>query len=115
MQARFGTFGDVKSARLVMSKSTGQPKGTAFIEYHAPAAAAAAAAACAAGRAGRGAGVTLKGRTLEVDLALSQAGARQLAANMSGLPADRRNLYLAKEGHIEEGSAAWNGMSSHDK
>lgn len=29
--------------------------------------------------------------------------------------ADRRNLYLAREGHIEEGSAAWEAMSEYDR
>jgi hypothetical protein len=28
---------------------------------------------------------------------------------------DKRHLYLAKEGEITEGSAAWAGMSEHDR
>jgi nucleolar protein 4 len=114
-QARFDVFGPVKSARLVLNKETGKPKGTAFIEFRESAAAAAAAHASAQARSGRGVGVTLKGRPLDVDVALSQQGARQLAAATGTGPEDRRNLYLGKEGTIEEGSAAWRGMSEHDR
>jgi RNA recognition motif-containing protein len=118
-----------------MNKSTGQPKGTAFVDFKAPAGAAAAAAACARARAGKGPELQIKGRPIEVDAALDQDGARSLAvahAVAKGAPgyaggaaggaagkgakgADRRNLYLAKEGAIEEGSAAWQGMSDYDK
>jgi nucleolar protein 4 len=58
---------------------------------------------------------------MEIDAALDRDGARTLAAVQAaaagGGPAakDRRNLYLGKEGHIEEGSAAWQGMSEYDR
>lgn len=136
-QARFDRFGAVKSCRLVVDKTTGKPKGTAFIEYKAPEPAAAAAAASGRAREGKGPHVTVKGVTLTVDLALTQDDARRLgveqgsatgprgsgphqqgstaAAAGAGGKFDRRNLYLTKEGFIEEGSAAWAGMSENDR
>lgn len=79
----------------------------------------------------------MAGGPLEVDAAVSQDKARTLVADQIGLPvkagaaaagtlraagdkakgtsADRRNLYLAKEGEILETSAAWGGMSEQDK
>lgn len=70
---------------------------------------------------------------LSVDLALTQDDARRLAqqglAGSGGAQgggaggkdgggskgSDRRNLYLLKEGFIEEGSAVWAGMSENDR
>jgi nucleolar protein 4 len=128
----------------VTDKTTGKPKGTAFIEFKAPEPAAAAAAAAARARDGKGPAVTVKGVTLSVDLALTQDDARRLgaergsgpgggaqglaaagaagaaggkgsAAGPGGKGADRRNLYLAKEGAFEEGSAVWAAMSENDR
>jgi nucleolar protein 4 len=129
LQARFDRFGPVKACRVVMDKATGKPKGTAFIEFRAPAGAAAAAEACARARAGKGPDVTVKGAKLNVDLALTQDDARRLGQEQGGVPGagqtagqsnkggkfDRRNLYLAKEGFIEEGSAQWEAMSENDR
>jgi nucleolar protein 4 len=125
----------------VTDKTTGKPKGTAFIEFKSPEPAAAAAAAAARARDGKGPDVTVKGVTLSVDLALSQDDARRLGAERGSGPggggpkglgsaaagagkglavgpggkADRRNLYLAKEGAFEEGSAVWAAMSENDR
>jgi nucleolar protein 4 len=118
----------VKACRIVVDKTTGKPKGTAFIEFkdHEPAAAAAAASARA--RDGKGPGVTVKGVALTVDLALTQDDARRLGVERGVPPGggvqgsavlggkyDRRNLYLSKEGFIEEGSAVWAAMSENDR
>lgn len=58
------------------------------------------------------------GRQLDVDIALTQDSARNLAtnraANKSAKP-DKRNMYLSKEGVIPEGSPAWQNMSEHDR
>lgn len=73
---------------------------------------------CAARRRHEGPGITLAGSPLEVDVALSQDGARTLATQRAAgkaAPRDRRNTYLAREGHVTEGSAAWAGMSAHDQ
>jgi nucleolar protein 4 len=135
-QARFDRFGAVKSCRLVCDKLTSKPKGTAFIEFRTPEPAAAAAAACARARAGTGPQVTVQGVALSVDLALTQDGARQLGQERAGGSAhggaaghsnggvgvtgpggkfDRRNLYLLKEGFIEEGSPVWASLSESDR
>lgn len=129
LQARFERFGPVTACRVVMDKATGKPKGTAFIEFKGAAGAAAAADACARARAGKGPDVTVKGVKLSVDLALTQDDARRLGQEQGGVPGagksagqsnkggkfDRRNLYLAKEGFIEEGSAQWEAMSENDR
>ena len=82
-----------------MNKATGKPKGTAFIEYESSESAAKAVAACQAKRDGKGAGVSLKGKLLEVDAALVQDSARALAQEQSGFAGkgkDKRNLYLVR-------------------
>lgn len=115
----------------MVDKTTGKPKGTAFIEFKSPEPAAAAAAASACARAGKGPDVTVKGVSLTVDLALTQDDARRLgvehgrgSAGAAGGPQgsvglggkfDRRNLFLSKEGFIEEGSAVWASMSENDR
>ncbi len=38
-----------------------------------------------------------------------------MRAQAGGTTKDKRNLYLAKEGEIKQGTPAWNGMSDHDK
>ncbi|KAL3151924.1 hypothetical protein ABBQ32_001053 [Trebouxia sp. C0010 RCD-2024] len=114
----FSKFGKLRSCRLVMNKETQQPKGTAFVEYWDTSAAQQAAAACQKAREGGSGGIMVGGRTVEVDLALSQDDARNLASGgraSSGPGKDNRNLYLAKEGTIEEGSAAWTTMSATDR
>jgi len=126
LQARFDRFGPVKACRIVMDKTTGKPKGTAFIEFKTPDPAAAAAAASTRAREGKGPDVTVKGVTLSVDLALTQDDARRLGVERGGAAVvqgsvgpggkfDRRNLYLSKEGFVEEGSTVWMAMSENDR
>ncbi|GIL62659.1 hypothetical protein Vafri_16846, partial [Volvox africanus] len=118
LQARLEVFGAVKACRLVMDKASGKPKGTAFVEFREDGSADKAAAACARGRRNEGPGITLSGRQLEVDLAVTGEDARSLATRRlvsKTASKDRRNLYLAKEGHVTEGSPAWLGMSAHDQ
>ncbi len=69
--------------RLVIDKMTGKPKGTAFVEFKAAASAERAAAACTKARKGQGADVTVKGRVLDVDLAVDQNQARALSAQLA--------------------------------
>ncbi|KAG2482067.1 hypothetical protein HYH03_018977 [Edaphochlamys debaryana] len=118
LQARLELFGPVKACRLVLDKASRKPKGTAFVEFRSPESAAKAAAACERGRRHEGPGITLAGRPLDVALALSADGARQVAADRAASKTagrDKRNLYLAKEGAVVEGSAAWRGMSESDQ
>ena len=68
-------------------------------------------------RSGQGPGVSLLGCSLTVNLALSRDALQQLAKSREQMcgKKDRRNLYLAKEGDIEEGSQLWAELSAVDK
>ncbi|KAK9842211.1 hypothetical protein WJX81_000775 [Elliptochloris bilobata] len=114
---RMARFGRVKACRLVLDKQTRKPKGTAFVEFEAVAAAQKAADASSKARQGAAPAVMVGGRPMEVDLALSQYAARTLAASKAAFVggSDNRNLYLAKEGAIEEDSPAWAAMSGADR
>ncbi|KAK9907300.1 hypothetical protein WJX75_001025 [Coccomyxa subellipsoidea] len=114
---RLSRFGKLKACRLVQDKGTKKLKGTAFVEFEQQSDARAAADACVRARAGQGAALTVRGSPIEVDLALTQDDARQLAGATKAQPGgkDNRNLYLLKEGQIEEGSPAWQAMSVADR
>lgn len=116
LRTRLEGYGDVKAARLVVDKASGRPKGTAFVEFADAAAAGRAAAASKAAAAGDGPAITLRGRDLHVTLALTQEGARTLAVTRADQGVgDARNLYLAREGRIEQGSEAWKALSPADR
>jgi len=116
LRTRLEGFGDVKAARLVVDKASGRAKGTAFVEFADAAAAGRAAAASKASAAGDGPAITLRGRDLDVALALTQEGARTLAVTRADQGVgDARNLYLAREGRIEQGSDAWRALSPADR
>ena len=90
------------ACRLVMNKSTGKLKGTAFIEFQAVEGAAAACRSAASQRDGKGEGVTLRGKLLTVDAALMQDKARSLALELGGkgsqatAPVHKQNLHLVR-------------------
>ncbi|CAL5229018.1 g12263 [Coccomyxa viridis] len=116
LQDRMSRYGKLKACRLVKDKSTQKLKGTAFVEYERLEDAQRAADACTKARSGGGPAVAVRGVQLDIDLALTQDGARTLASGRAGTPSkDNRNLYLMKEGQIEEGSAAWQAMSAADQ
>lgn len=80
-----------------MNKSTGQPKGTAFVQFEEAAGAQKACAACARRREGRGEGVSVKGKPLDIDAALVQDSARALAQTKGGAGGTKgRNLHLVR-------------------
>jgi RNA recognition motif-containing protein len=82
-----------------MNKTTGKPKGTAFVEFQTVESAEMAVAASKAQRSGEGAGVSLNGKVLSIDAALVQDSARELARLQEGLEGrskDKRNLYLVR-------------------
>jgi len=115
-------FGYVVSTRLVVDKTTGKSKGTAFVDYRYEDSAQKVIDACTRGRENAGPGVVIGGKKVDVDLALDSDGARKLAAEKGaagfgpgGVFGDRRNIYLSKEGLIPEDSAAWEALSASDK
>jgi nucleolar protein 4 len=116
------TYGYVVSTRLVVDKTTGKSKGTAFVDYRYEDSAQNVVAVCAKGRENSGPGVVIGGKKVEVDLALDSDGARKLAAEKGaaglgpgGVFGDKRNIYLSKEGLIPDDSAAWEDLSASDK
>lgn len=108
-------LGPLKACRMVVDKVTQQPKGTAFVEFRN---ADSAARAALLGKGDRGAGLLVCGQKVLADVALSKDDARALALNKGTLGkagADRRNLYLAVEGQIREGDAAWELVPAGDR
>lgn len=111
-------FGPVASARLVVDKVTGKLKGTAFVDFRSVEGASSAVEACFQWRKKKGSGVVIKGRNVEVDPALDGQGAREISMKKVITDAkeqDRRNIYLSKEGLIEEGMPAWERLSVSDR
>ncbi|KAH7426863.1 hypothetical protein KP509_10G020200 [Ceratopteris richardii] len=113
----FSKFGKVKSVYLVLNSKTKRPKGTAFLEFFE---ADGAEAALSAGKTSGDtsdfhAGICFGGRKLEILKAVEKKSAQALGKERSEqVVVDRRNLYLLKEGKIEDGSSAALGVSEHD-
>ena len=119
---RMQKFGKVRSCRVVLDKTTGRSKGTAFVDF--VDAASASRAIEAAGKV-EGGGVKVAGRRLNIALAVSATDAADLATAKSKAfatdakkrrdgPRDNRNLYLATEGQIHEEGPAAQGVSRED-
>ncbi|KAL5563079.1 hypothetical protein UlMin_032826 [Ulmus minor] len=112
VKQRFSTFGAVQSFVPVLHPVTKRPRGTGFLKFKTEEA---ATAAVTAANAASGLGIILKGRQLKVLMALDKKTAHdkeiQKAKNEDH---DHRNLYLAKEGLIVEGTPAAEGVSASD-
>jgi nucleolar protein 4 len=114
-------FGFVKSTRLVINKRTQRPKGTAFVDFRSAEDASRAAQASQKAAEKSGPPIFIAGKPVDIHIALGTDDARDLAVRKSkdfaaSANTDKgRNLYLAQEGLIAEGSAAWNSLSSSDK
>jgi nucleolar protein 4 len=86
-----------------MNKSTGKPKGTAFVEFLGVEGATAACRSCALQREGKGEGVRLRGKQVAVDAAVVQDKARALAVQlgraggMSANTGHKRNVHLVRD------------------
>ncbi|BBN17317.1 nucleolar protein 4 [Marchantia polymorpha subsp. ruderalis] len=115
LRKMFSDFGVVKSLRMVLHPVTLRPKGTAFLEYSSKEAAEAAIAAASTNGVDMN-GLMVKGRVINVSLAVDRDTARDIAKDASKKKdeEDRRNLALAKEGFIQEGTAAAEGVSKKD-
>ncbi|CAB4290104.1 unnamed protein product [Prunus armeniaca] len=112
VKQRFSTFGELQSFFPVLHPVTKRPKGTGFLKFKTKDA---ASSAVSAGNAASGPGISLKGRQLTVLQALDKKSAHDKESNMAKKEdLDRRNLYLAKEGLILEGTPAAEGVSASD-
>ncbi|MCO5586978.1 hypothetical protein L7F22_040923 [Adiantum nelumboides] len=113
----FSAFGKIKSTYLVRHPKTKRPKGTAFLEFSSTESADTAFGAASGSIVNNqfAAGISLGGRKLEVFKALEKKSAAALEKEkLEKIVTDRRNLYLLKEGKIEEGSTAAIGVSEQD-
>uniref|UniRef100_A0A0D3C101 RRM domain-containing protein n=1 Tax=Brassica oleracea var. oleracea TaxID=109376 RepID=A0A0D3C101_BRAOL len=93
-------------------KRTVRPKGTAFLKFKT---ADASDAAISAASTASGVGVLLKGRQVSVMRAVDKKSAQDIGLEKTKEKnLDHRNLYLAKEGQILEGTPAAEGVSAED-
>ncbi|KAL0741487.1 hypothetical protein Bca4012_083000 [Brassica carinata] len=89
-----------------------RPKGTAFLKFKTEDA---SDAAISAASTASGVGVLLKGRQLSVMRAVDKKSAQDIGLEKTKEKnLDHRNLYLAKEGQILEGTPAAEGVSAED-
>lgn len=108
---RFSAFGKVESFFPVLHHVTKRPRGTGFLKFKTAEAADAAISAANAG----GLGVLLKGRQLKIMKALDRKAAQHKEEEKAKIrDHDNRNLYLAEEGLIMEGTPAAEGVSASD-
>ncbi|GMP37813.1 hypothetical protein CsSME_00009332 [Camellia sinensis var. sinensis] len=112
VKQRFSGFGDVQSFIPVLHQITKRPRGTGFLKFKTIDA---ADAAFSAANAAAGLGILLKGRQLKVLRALDKKSAHDKDLEKTKKEDhDHRNLYLAKEGLIVEGTPAAEGVSPSD-
>ncbi|KAE8008564.1 hypothetical protein FH972_005063 [Carpinus fangiana] len=112
VKQRFSVFGEVQSFIPVLHRITKRPRGTAFLKFKTVDA---ATAAVTAANVASGLGILLKGRQLKVLKALDKKAAHDKELERATNEVhDHRNLYLAKEGLILEGTPAAEGVSVSD-
>nr|GEW22314.1 RNA-binding protein 28 [Tanacetum cinerariifolium] len=112
VKQRFAGFGEIQSFFLVLHPITKRPRGTGFLKFKTLDA---ADAAFSAATSVAGLGIILKGRQLKLLKALNKKEAHEKEAEkMKKEEVDHRNLYLAKEGLILEGTPAAEGVSESD-
>ncbi|XP_028081662.1 RNA-binding protein 28 isoform X2 [Camellia sinensis] len=112
VKQRFSGFGEVQSFIPVLHQITKRPRGTGFLKFKTIDA---ADAAFSAANAAAGLGILLKGRQLKVLRALDKKAAHDKDLEKTKKEDhDHRNLYLAKEGLIVEGTPAAEGVSASD-
>ncbi|KAL9333318.1 hypothetical protein Peur_073457 [Populus x canadensis] len=112
VKQRFSAFGEVLSFVPVLHQVTKRPRGTGFLKFKT---ADGATAAVSAANVASGLGIFLKGRQLTVLKALDKKSAHDKEKEKTKIEdRDHRNLYLAKEGLILEGTPAAEGVSISD-
>merc|ERR1712227_566471 len=103
-------FGPVVFAKLVWDKVMGHPKGTGFVKFKKRE----DAEKCVEVSEGKD-GIFLDNRQLNVLMAKDKTDVEQIQKERKEKePKDNRNLYLAREGIIREGTAAAEGVSKSD-
>eukprot|EP00457_Paulinella_chromatophora_P002099 gb/GEZN01002103.1/.p1 GENE.gb/GEZN01002103.1/~~gb/GEZN01002103.1/.p1 ORF type:complete len:832 (+),score=143.65 gb/GEZN01002103.1/:137-2497(+) len=132
LRDKFMQFGGVKLSKIVMDQTLHRSRGTAFVQFHSRAGVRRALIAAGAppepepknARKNRriagdvsssvSPGIELCGRQLIVTLAVDRDEAAKLTDQGVKRRADKRNLYLAREGLINEDSVAAEEMSKGD-
>ncbi|MED6155897.1 hypothetical protein PIB30_009673 [Stylosanthes scabra] len=110
VKERFSGFGEVEYFVPVLHQVTKRPRGTGFLKFKTTEAANDAIKASNAAS-----GILLKGRPLKVLKALDKKSAHNKELEKAKNEVhDHRNLYLAKEGLILEGTPAAEGVSASD-
>ncbi|ESW05803.1 hypothetical protein PHAVU_011G210900 [Phaseolus vulgaris] len=112
VKQRFSGFGEVEYFAPVLHQVTKRPRGTGFLKFKTVEA---ANTAISTAIAASGTGILLQGRPLKVLKALDKKSAHDKELEKAKNEVhDHRNLYLAKEGLILEGSTAAEGVSASD-
>ncbi|XP_007042088.2 PREDICTED: RNA-binding protein 28 [Theobroma cacao] len=112
VKERFSGFGEVQYFLPVLHPVTKRPRGTGFLKFKTIDAAIAAVSAV---NAASGLGIFLKGRQLKVLKALDRKSAHDKELEKAKVEEhDHRNLYLAKEGLIVEGTPPAKDVSASD-
>ncbi|KAL7591250.1 hypothetical protein Lser_V15G34637 [Lactuca serriola] len=111
VKQRFAGFGEVQSFVPVLHPITKRPRGTGFLKFKTVEATDSAFSASTVADLG----IILKGRQLKVLKALNKKAAHDKEVEKTKKEEhDHRNLYLAKEGLIVEGTPAAEGVSDSD-
>jgi len=103
-------FGPIVFAKLVWDKAMGHPRGTGFVKFKKRE----DAVKCVEVAEGKD-GVFLDNRQLNILMAKEKGDVEAIQKERKEKePKDNRNLYLAREGIIREGTAAAEGVSKSD-
>jgi nucleolar protein 4 len=133
LEQKLKQFGRIKSCRIVVDRLTNRSKGVAFCDFWDEASAKKCVDRCGdetlgeggkkdtKSKASRKTPLLVAGRPVNIALAVSKEDAAQMmqkeASHWKGSnkeDTDKRNLYLAKEGQVHEGSSAAVGVSKSD-
>lgn len=110
LQEFFSEYGEVEYCLVCVDKETGHSKGSAFVKFKSKE----DADKCLEASKDADQPFMVDGRKLFVAPAISKDEAAKQAAQEKTKDRDKRNLYLAKEGLIYEGSPAAEGVSQKD-
>lgn len=109
VQLRFNDFGPCV-ARIVLDKHFKKSRGQAFVEFRTDEAVQACLDFCDVRKQRHNGGIKLGGRQLKVAPTLKREQAAMLGV-VKQLKWDKRNLHLAREGHIEANTEAAEGVA----